>query len=163
MPPDGGLRDRLIHENIFRAVKAELTTLGWFDPGREHQPLRMIDEFPDENQDVPFNTLAVSMGDAGGVPTELGSKLEDFEVIFFIDFFAENDGVGRHVRGDIAHFLKGAEMLPITDYSDPLEPVVFSVEIQDDIDLRKPERAVQKFQKHWYVLSFTVIDYGRPH
>jgi hypothetical protein len=121
----------------------------------------MIDEFPDENADVAFNTLAFSMGDSGGVPTEMGNTAEDHEIVFFIDFFAEDDAIGRHLRGDIYNYLTANQIQPVFDYSQALDPQVFTVEIQEDIDKRKPDRAVQKWQKHWYVISFSVIDYGR--
>lgn len=163
MPPEGGLRDRIIHESLFNAINTELDTLGWFDAGREHADITMIDEFPDLEGDTPINTIAFSMGDGGGVLTEMGSALEDHEIIFFCDFFAEDDSIGRHVRGDIFDFLKTNPSQPIFDYSDIGDPEVFKVEVQDDIDKRKPERAVNKWQKHWYVVSFSVIDYGRPH
>jgi hypothetical protein len=158
---DGGLRDRLIHESVFKAIETELTTLGWFDAGRQHQPITIIDEFPDENADVAFNTLAISMGDSGGTPHEMGSNRVDEEIIFFVDFFAESDALGRHVRGDIYNFLKRLDEIPILDYSQALDPEIFRVEVQEEVDKRKPERAVQKWQKHWYVISFSVIDYGR--
>jgi len=163
MPPDGGLRDRIIHESLYKAIETQLTTLGWFDAGREHSDIVMVDEFPDEDAEVAFNTLAFSMGDGGGVPTEMGSPTTDEEIIFFVDFFAENDAIGRHVRGDIFEFLKANPSQPVFDYSDIGDPEVFTVEVQDDADKRKPDRAVNKWQKHWYVLSFSVIDYGRPH
>lgn len=161
--PEGGLRDRLIFESLYKAIETQLDTLGWFDAGRQHAPITMVDEFPDENTDVAFNTLAFSMGDAGGVPTEMGSDREDLESMFFVDFFAESDSLGRHVRGDIYRFLKKNPILPVYDYSAIGDPQVFTVEIQDDIDQRKPERAVQKWQKHWYVVSFGAVDYGRPY
>lgn len=158
---DGGLRDRLIHEAIYTSIETELTTLGWLDAGREHLPITIVDEFPDENAEVAHNTLAISMGDGGGVVAEMGSNAVDEEIIFFVDFFAENDSIGRHVRGDIYNFLKAAEYIPVLDYTQVGDPEIFRVEIQNEIDKRKPERAVQKWQKHWYVVSFSVIDYGR--
>jgi hypothetical protein len=82
-------------------------------------------------------------------------------MIFFVDFFAEDDAIGRHVRGDIYNYLTANEIQPVLDYSQAGDPQVFTVEIQEDIVKRKPDRAIQKWQKHWYVISFTVIDYGR--
>ena len=159
----GGLRDWMIHESLFQAIKTQLTTLGWFDVGREHAPIVMIDEFPDDNAEVAFNTMAISMGDSGGRDSELGSNNEDHEITMFVDFFAENDALGRHVRGDVYEFLRTNPIQPIYDYSDVGNPQEFDVEIQDDVDQRKPDRAVNKWQKHWYVVSFTAMDYLRPH
>ncbi len=161
--PTGGLRDRLIHESLFQALKTELTTLGWFDSGREHLPITLIDEYPDENEEVAFNTMTFSMGDGGGNDSEIGANSEDFEMVIFVDFFAEGDSIGRHVRGDVYEFFRTNRILPVYDYSSVGTPQEFEVEVQDDIDMRKPDRAVNKWQKHWYVVSFTVVDYLRPH
>lgn len=161
---DGGLRDRIIHESLYKAIEGELTTLGWFDAGREHDPITMVDEFPDEEDaDVAFNTLAFSMGDGSGLISEMGSDKEDHEIVFFVDFFAQNDALGRHVRGDIEHFLKSNPIQQVYDYSQGGDPPVFTVEVDEEaMQKRKPTRAVQKWQKHWYVLSFSAIDYARP-
>lgn len=161
--PTGGLRDRFIHESLFQSLKAELTTLGWFGTGREHSPIIMVDEFPDDNAEVAFNTLVFSMGDSGGEDSEIGANSEDWEGVMFVDFFAENDSLGRHVRGDVYEFFRTNRMQPVYDYSAALNPKVFEVEVQGDIEMRKPDRAVNKWQKHWYVVSFTVVDYLRPH
>lgn len=161
---DGGLRDRLIHESLLQNIKGHLATLGWFDAGREHSPITVIDEYPEEDSgEVAFNTLAISMGDAAGVPTELGNKAEDHEIAMFTDFFAESDSVGRHLNGDIYAYLRANPIQNIYDYTQVGDPIAFTVEIDEDIDKRKPDRAVQKWQKHWYVCSFIAIDYGRPH
>lgn len=161
--PDGGLRDRLIHESILQNITSGLDALGWFDAGREHSPITIIDEFPDDDAEVAFNTMAISMGDSGGLDTELGSASEDHEMAMFVDFFAENDSLGRHVIGDVYHYLRTNAIQSVYDYTQVGDPVSFTVEVLEDIDKRKAERAVNKYQKHWHVCSFTVVDYGRPH
>lgn len=162
--PDGGLRDRLIHESLYKNIEAFLTSIGWFGAGREHQPIIMVDEFPDTDGEVALNTLAVSMGDGGGILHEMGSQLEDHEIVFFVDFFAENDSLGRHLRGDIDDYLKSNPIQAVYDYTQGGDPQFTTVEVDEDsIDKRKPDRAVHKWQKHWYVLSFSAVDYARPH
>ena len=156
--PEGGLRDRLIHESMLQNLKVNLTTKGWFGVGREHAPIVMIDEFPDESAEVQLNTLAVSLGDGAGIPRELGNKDESHELTLFVDFFAEDDSVGREMRGDVYAFFRGNQIQPVYDYSTALSPQFGTVEVLDDIEKRKPERAVNKWQKHWYVVSLTVID-----
>ncbi len=155
--PEGGLRDRLIHESILKNLEARLTTLGWFAAGREHAPITMIDEFPNDNAEVAPNTLAVSLGDGDGVPRELGAKNESHELTMFVDFFAENDSVGRDVRGDVYAYFRGNQIQPVYDYSTG-GAQFGTVEVLDDIQKRKPDRAVNKWQKHWYVVSFTIVD-----
>lgn len=162
--PRGGLRDRMIFESIHKNLEGHLQAVGWFDVGRQHLPITIIDEFPDDNAEVAFNTLALSMGDAGGPDAELGSEAEDWETVVFVDFFAENDSLGRHMRGDVYEFFRSNKMQPVYDYSvADWTPQFGFVEVQEDIDQRKPDRSVTKWQKHWYTVSFTIIDYGRPH
>lgn len=155
--PDGGLRDRLIHESMLKNLESHLATLGWFDAGREHAPIVMIDEFPDDNAEVVVNTLAVSLGDSDGVPRELGAKSESHEMTIFVDFFAENDSIGRDVRGDVYAYFRGNQTQAVYDYSTG-GAQFGTVDILDDIEKRKPNRAVNKWQKHWYVVSFTLVD-----
>lgn len=154
----GGLRDRLIFESIRNNVVAELTTLGWFGAGREHTAITIVDEFPDDNDEVALNTLAFSLGDGAGYDRELGNNDESHEMTMFIDFFAEDDAVGRHLRGDIYAYLRANDQQPVYDYSTGGNPQFGTVEVLADIEKRKPERAVNKWQKHWYVVSFTVLD-----
>lgn len=169
--PEGGLRDRLIIESLHKNLHAHLTTLGWFDPTvfsdpvglRQHKPVSMIDEFPDDDENVEFNTIAVSSGDQAGRDFELGSKLEEHEMAIFIDFFAEGDSVGKHLIGDVYEYFRTNDIQTVRDYAgNPLdlgypEPL-FTVEVLDDIDKRKADKATQEWQKHWYVCSFTVVD-----
>lgn len=159
--PDGGLRDRLIHESILQNIVTHLTSLGWFDVGRQHQPITVIDEYPDETGEVAYNTLAITMGDAGGITTELGNTAEDHEIIMFVDFFAESDSLGRHVIGDIYKYLRTNNIQQVRDYEAPLTPVIFTVEVDDDVEKRRPSTVAYRWQKHWQICSFTVIDYGR--
>lgn len=154
----GGARDRFIHESIKNNAVDHLTILGWFDSGRQHSPIVVIDEFPDENAEVAPNTLAFSLGDGSGVDLELGNNDESHEMVMFIDFFAESDSVGRHLRGDIYEFFRANERQPVFDYDSVGEPQFAQVEILDDIEKRKPDRAVNIWQKHWYVVSFTILD-----
>jgi hypothetical protein len=154
----GGKRDRLIHESIIQNLTAHLTSLGWFAGGRYHAPVTIVDEFPDDNAEVADNTLAVSLGDGGGADLELGNNDEIHELTIFCDFFAENDAVGRHLRGDIYEYFRANDQQPVYDYSDIGDPQFATVEILDDIEKRKPERAVNVWQKHWYVVSFTLVD-----
>lgn len=162
----GGLRDRMILESILQAVKSDLTTQGWLDatvfdtvPGsREHRPFTIVDEFPDENDEVQVNTLAFSFSDAMGRDGEMGSQLEEHGMNIFIDFFAESDAVGRHVIGDIYAYIKEQGTFPVFDYRAATPPVEFNVAVEDGVEKRKPSRAVNPWQKHWHLLAMRVTD-----
>ena len=160
MPLVGGLRDRMVLESIVRNLSAHLTSLGWLATTRQHSPITIIDEYPDEtNEDVPINTLAFSYGDVTSDPLELGAFSEEIFSPIFIDFFAESDALGRHVIGDLHTHVKKQGQFTVYDYTqDPVtsEFVVFLVD--DSITKRKPGRAVNSWQKNWHVLSFVVYE-----
>jgi hypothetical protein len=155
----GGLRDRAIHESILRDIEAHMTSLGWFDSGRRHGPIAIVDEYPDENAEVPINTISVSVGDVRSTQMELGSLAESISIPIFIDMFAESDGLGRHVIGDIASYVHTQGQFDVYDYNKASPTLEFVVQLVDGtIERRKPTRAVNSWQKHWYILVFMVTE-----
>lgn len=156
---EGGLRDRMILESVMNDIVADLTTRGWFDPNREHDPITVVDEFPDDKDDVALNTLAFSLGDTASRGMELGSNAEVLYVPIFADFYAESDGLGRHVVGDIASHAQDVGQFQVYDYSTVGDPAEFIVQIAEDgIDRSKPARAVNAWQKHWHIVAVMVVD-----
>lgn len=164
----GGLRDRMIFDSVMNGIVADLTTIGWFDatvsdtpPGtRQHLSITAIDEFPDPDTttEIALNTLAFSFADATGTDMEMGSNQEEHATTLFVDFFAENDAVGRELQGDIYAYLKKNRAIPVFDYRQATPPIEFRVEVEDGVDKRKPTRATNPWQKHWYVVAFVVTD-----
>lgn len=153
----GGLRDRMVIESLSNHITDELTTLGWFDAGREHEPIVVVTGFPNDTDDVELNTIAFSVEEAMGEDQELGSKSEIHQTSFFVDMFMENDSVGWHLSGDVYYFLKKNPHLDIFDYSTGGNPVDFQAELMD-VDRRKPTRAVSAWQRHWFTVSFIAED-----
>lgn len=155
----GGLRDRMLLESYVQAITADLTTRGWFDVGREHQPIVVVDEYPDEDVEVALNTLAISYGDAFRRQAEMGSLTEEHYVPIFCDFFAENDALGRHVSGDIYAFVAENPSVPVYDYDQATPAIDFYAVMEDSsLEKRRPARAVNPWQKHWYIVEFRVMD-----
>lgn len=156
---EGGLRDRMIHESVLLAIETDLTTRGWFDAGRHHSPVTVIDEYPDDADEVAINTIAISMGDADGPLVEMGSLMEQHEQAMFIDIYAESDGVGRHMIGDIYAFLKGNERIQVFDHRQgPPTAEFFALLEEEDIIIRRGRNINVAWKKHWYVIAFTVTD-----
>lgn len=153
----GGLRDRMVIESLGNHIQGELTTLGWFAGGRDHEPITVITGFPNDTDDVALNTLAFSVEDADGEDMELGSKAEIHSTAFFVDMFMEDDSVGWHLSGDIYAFLKKNPHLDVFDYGTGGNPVDFQVELMD-VSRRKPTRAVNSWQRHWFTVSFVAED-----
>ena len=163
---EGGLRDRMLFDSVMNAVVNHLATQGWFDAtvydggSRQHRPLTVTDEFPDPEgtSEVALNTLAFSWNDGVGVDIEMGSKQEEHFTAMFVDFFAENDGVGRHVIGDVYAFLKKNRAIPVYDYRQATPTIEFYVTVDQSVEKRKPDRATNPWMKHWYVCAFTLAD-----
>lgn len=158
MPLVGGLRDRMVIESLGKHITGELTTLGWFDSGREHNPVVVVSGFPNDTDEVALNTIAYSVEDASGEGAEMGSRAEVHETFFFMDFFAQDDSLGWHLSGDVYSFLKRNPILDIFDYNTAGDPVDFQVELLD-VDRRKPSRAVNAWQRHWFTVSFMAEDF----
>ena len=74
-------------------------------------------------------------------------------------FLVEAEGRSLFYSGD---FRIHGRKQRVFDYSSD-DSQFATVEVQEDVDKRKPDRAVTEWQKHWYTVSFTIIDYGRPH
>lgn len=155
----GGTRYRMTLESVAQDIRAFLATEGWFDSGRQHEPIVVVDEYPDDKDEVAANTLAFSMGDTFTRPMELGSQGENLSIPMFCDFFAENDGLGRHLIGDIYQHVQTTKVIDVLDYDQATPTVEFSVAVRENTtEMRKPDRAVNAWQKHWFVCSFLVED-----
>lgn len=155
----GGLRDRMVLQSVYKNIEADLTAKGWFDLGRQHGALKIVDEFPSDTDEVDLNTMSISMGDVRSRPLELGSKAEILYVPIFVDFFAESDGLGRHVIGDVAAHVQDVGRFAVYDYTQVAPTEEFHVFlIPDSLERTKPTRAVNSWQKHWYTCAFVVTE-----
>jgi len=156
---EGGLRDRMIHESLGRHIETDLTTRGWFDAGRDHAPIIVITGFPNDTDEVEINTIAFSVEDATGEDLEMGSLSEVHQTAFFVDMFMEDDAVGWHLSGDVYSFVrKNAASLDVFDYSQGGDPVDFTVSLIE-IQRRKPTRAVNSWQRHWFTVGLIAEDF----
>jgi hypothetical protein len=147
----------MLIESLGNHIQGNLTTLGWFAAGREHSPISVITGFPNDTDEVQLNTIAFSVEDAFGEDLELGSKAENHQTAFFVDMFMESDAVGWHLSGDIYYFLKKNPILAVYDYSAVGDPIDFRVELSE-VDRRKPPRATNAWQRHWFTVSFLAED-----
>ncbi len=163
----GGARDRMLLESVFRAIQADLQVKGWFDltvsegGSRQHLPVTMVDEFPDDSEgsEVPLNTLAISMGDSYGRPIELGTNATERTLSLYCDFFAESDAMGRHVVGDILAWVESNPSIPVYDFDKATPTVDFYVQYMESSgETRKPSRATNAWQKNWHLCEFRVRD-----
>ncbi len=157
---EGGLRDRMLLQSVLNDIVGDLTARGWFTVGREHKAFTVVDEYPDDKAEVELNTIAFSLGDTRTSQAEMGSAGEILFVPIFVDMFAESDGLGRHVVGDVHAFVQKQGQFDVLDYRvDPNPPVEYVVQLVDgSIERTKPTRAVNSWQKHWHTVAFVVTE-----
>lgn len=161
----GGLRNRMILESFQRWVVEDLENKGWFDPGRAHAALKVVQGFPDEREEVVANTLAFSYGDGSGMSVEMGSRAEEFSLEMFVDLFSDSESFSIDLMGDVYALLRSAPRMDVYDWRNEnesdFEPS-FSLEIDyDSIDDRRPPRPANPWQRHWRVVSAIFWD-DRP-
>jgi hypothetical protein len=172
----GGLRGRLIFDNIYLLLKNNLESLGWINgnAGRRHQPISLVVESQDLTTEVPVNTLALSDENVSSRPWEIGSQLTEDTRYYYVDFFGESDPVAKHLTGDVRDILQGkyaslgrtAPVLIVYDLRNnnnanptpPPLPVLFSCDIID-IRVDRAHGYREPWLRHWYSVQFALLDY----
>lgn len=162
----GGLRARLIHDSLYQMLLAALTDLDWFDSGRQHAAINFIARPVANDEEIPLNTVALVDEDQRAIDEELGSVLAEHRWTYYVDFYAEDDVIGKHLIYDVRDILsgrmpsigRGDPSLEVLDYRQATPSELFTVEIEDVIvdrahDFPKP------WQRHWYAARFSVVDH----
>jgi hypothetical protein len=80
----GGLRTRLTFDSVYNMIEDSLTSLGWFDGGRQHLPLNFISEPVREEDEVQLNTLVLTAEDGGSSEVEIGSNFAEHRRSFYL-------------------------------------------------------------------------------
>lgn len=156
---EGGLRDRMMLESVLRAVEGQLQSLGWFGTNRQHLPLTIVDEYPGESDEVALNTIAVSMGTKYRQLAEMGSTASEVMMPVFIDIYAQNDGLGRHISGDISDFIHVQGGVQVYDYDHATPTAEFVIElVENTLRTVRDENITRAYQKHWYTVTATFRD-----
>ena len=160
--PQGGLRDRMVFECFANMLKSSMATLGWFEPGRSHAPLFWRTSIVAESEELPLNTLTVASTDVRSADMEIGSGLSQDTFVIIIDFYAQNDALGRHVTGDIRDILRGKL---VTDHpgfvvydlrDDP--PTPFSFAEIEGVLVDRAEGFDAPFRRHWFSVLCELVE-----
>lgn len=164
----GGLRVRFIKEALYNTINEELGGLGWFDADRQHLPINFIDEAMDRDETIPWNTLVLSPEDATEWPTGLGESSAIESMVYYLEFYAENNSVALEMIFDLKDILLGRignrtyPRVEVFDYRQATPPSVGFVQIEDVL----VDRGLQfdrPWQKHLHVIRFDVVDMvGEP-
>jgi hypothetical protein len=162
----GGLRARLVFDSTFKVLSDGLTALGWFAPGRRHQPVSLVDEPPDTDLEVPLNTLALSDENVTSADWELGgSSLVEKTRFLYVDLYAENDSLGKHLIGDVADLLEGrfpsigrsAPVVAVYDYRQT-SPSLITVCNVENLRVDRAHGWTRPWLRHWFSIQFQLVD-----
>jgi hypothetical protein len=161
----GGLRAQLIRESVYQCLYESLSDLGWFDVGRRHKPITFPGVTETNENEIPINRISLTDEDRFGFDLELGSTAVETRWTYWVDFYAENDSLGKHVIYDVYDILGGRmstigrahASIVVTDYSLATPVPIFKVQVED-IVVDKAHDFPKPYQKHWYACRFTIVD-----
>lgn len=163
----GGLRARLIHDNIYDVVNDGLAERGWMDSGRSHKSVTVRpDPVPRDEEALP-NIVVVTAEDLLEFPMEMGSILAENTWMYYVDVYAEDNILGMALATEIRDILQGritsvSRCGPNIDIYDlRLELAtphrLFGVEIQD-VDVNRSRVFEKSYHENWWVVDFEVVD-----
>lgn len=164
----GGLRTRLIVMSFQQMIRDSLDALGWFDAGRQHQPINFVVRPAEWEDKVDFNSIAVTCEDVADIDAETGSNLTEDTWTYSVDIYAEDDAVGIHLINDIRDILRGkipsigrtGPILPVFDYQAATPTQIFTCDIEDVV-VDRARGFTKAWQQHWWAARCDVIDtYG---
>lgn len=161
----GGLRARLIKDSLYDMINDSLRSVGWFDGGRHHKEVTVINEPIPESEEAEPNKVAVSMEGVTQIGLEMGSDYSEHPWICFIDIYAENEALGIHLGTDVRDIIAGRfssigrdrPILDVYDLSQATPPHIFTVHIED-IEMERNRNNRKHWQKYWWTIAFNLID-----
>jgi hypothetical protein len=161
----GGLRARLIRDSIYQCIYDALDELGWFDAGRRHRPIIFTGASVANDEEIAWNTIALSDEDLTESDLEMGSTAVETRWAYYVDFYAEDDSIGKHLIHDVRDLLAGRmssigrahARVEIYDYRMATPAPIFSVDLEH-IEVSRAHDFPKAWQKHWYACRFDVID-----
>lgn len=163
--PVGGLRARLVRDSFYNFVREGVVARGWTDAGRKHKPYQFIAAPTDWNEEIPFNSIAVSAENVQDEEVELGSNLTDDTWTYYIDLYAESNNVGMDCAHDVRDMLRGKipsidrslQAFPVLDYRMATPQTLFWCNIENVV-LDRARDFPQAWRKNWFSIRCDVID-----
>lgn len=162
----GGLRARFLQDSFQLLVLDGLTSLGWFDPGRQHLPLVFLGEPQDWDKPVEFNTMVVTTRSRETEDAEVGSNFNRDQIRISVDLYVESDSLAVDLANDIRDLLRGRlEQGPIWGGFEILDlrmatpTAVGRAVIHDVRATRLPPKAAQPYSLFMWGVDAVVGDY----
>ena len=160
-----GIRHRLLHDSFRALVTQGLTLLGWFEPGRAHKPVVVVEKPPHWNDPIAPNTVAVDFVGSDTYETELGSRLTSDVITGYVEIYAQDDSFGLHMANDVRDWLRGRLQAtpsgvnyPIYDYRQPTPGVLGYMDIRNVSALRNVAQSPDVWMRHWYRVRCEITD-----
>lgn len=161
----GGQRHRLIADSLFNMVNGCLIQLNWMTKTSWHEPVVILPDAVDDDEEVVFNTVAVS--EDGIIPSEfeLGSSMTQDRWNCWFDCYTQNAVVGKTLGADIRDILIGlhpdvgrtAGGLIVLDYTQATPVPLFNVDICN-VDLVRVRTTTHPWQRFWWTVRCDLID-----
>ena len=162
----GGLRRRLIKDNFYYMVYNAMSDLNWFNSNLASKPVTLLAEQIDPTTKITPNKVSIAAEEMSTREWEMGSDLDQFSWEIYLDIFAEDESVGTHLSGDIYDILKGkmsnigrtGPFFNVYDLTQEAEPLLFTCGIER-IETARVREWNKDFNKYWWVVGCTVVDY----
>lgn len=162
----GGLRDRLIRDNLYNELKAGLEYLDWFDSGRQHRPVDFRSEPIGHEKEALPNIVTLSFEDHRSRDYELGSYASEHTQDVWLDVYAESYSVGMHLTGDLKALIGGrfnftgiqGQRLSVLSLHEATPTHQFYVEI-DRIYSDRSRVYSKPFEEFAWMINFTITDW----
>jgi len=164
MSPVGGLRARLIKDNLFNLIEDSLTTVGWFAAGRQHDAVTVVPEPLDNLIEITPNKVGIEFKTVSEVNVEIGSNMSDNTWLVFVDVMGESYDIGLHLATDVKDILTGhfnsigrvTPTLIVLDLT-LATPVSFTTCHISELEMEKDE-SNQEHKKYWWTIAFNLED-----
>lgn len=164
----GGLRARLVRESLYQTVYDSLASLGWFDSGRQHQPITFVSAPIDDRVEIKFNTIAIADANIDTLEAEIGSSLAEHRWNFYIDVYGESNALGVELAHDIKDILEGRmpsigrnePSFSVLDYRQATPSLITTCQIEN-VMVDRAQGFPEQWRRWWYSVALLVVDtYG---
>jgi hypothetical protein len=164
----GGLRKRLVRDSLHSMIEESMTALGWFDPGRRHETIRLLGRPLRWDEPVVPNLLAITIPDESQEESEMGNTSHTVsELNARIELYAQSESLGVELSSDLMGVLNGQipsigrerASFALYDFRDATPPVIGYVKIDDVERFRDSSRFDRVWMRGWFIIAAKLTDF----
>lgn len=160
----GGLRARLIKDNLFNLIEDSLEAVGWMDAGRQHEDVTVVPEPLDNLTEITPNKVGIDFKNITEQNVEMGSNMAENTWLVFVDIMAENYDIGLHLSTDVKDIITGhydsigrdAPTLTVLDLT-LATPTAFATCHITEFEMEKDESEAEH-RRYWWTCAFNLED-----